>query len=116
MTQLPHDLRRTAATLAGDLGFDDPWIAKCLDHAVSKKGDVIVPTVTGKIYNHSKRMKGKARGVGWRSRGVEADHKGPAKARPPGVVGPNVMTMVKQAVAGENARDVDWKLRRMTNK
>jgi integrase len=28
----PHDLRRTAATLAGDLGFDDAWIAKCLDH------------------------------------------------------------------------------------
>ena len=55
----PHDLRRTAATLAGDLGFDDAWIAKCLDHAVSKKGDAIVPTVTGKVYNHSKRMKQK---------------------------------------------------------
>ena len=59
MPHPPHDLRRTAATLAGDLGFDDAWIAKCLDHAVSKKGDVIVPTVTGKIYNHSKRMKEK---------------------------------------------------------
>ncbi|WP_038959967.1 hypothetical protein [Bradyrhizobium japonicum] len=34
-------------------------IAKCLDHAVSKKGEVIVPTVTGKVYNHSKRMKEK---------------------------------------------------------
>ena len=55
----PHDLRRTAATLAGDLGFDDAWIAKCLDHAVTKKGDAIVPTVTGKVYNHSKRMKEK---------------------------------------------------------
>jgi len=55
----PHDLRRTAATLAGDLGFDDPWIATCLDHAVTKKGDVIVPSVTGKVYNHSKRMKEK---------------------------------------------------------
>ncbi|OKO71882.1 tyrosine-type recombinase/integrase [Bradyrhizobium sp. AS23.2] len=55
----PHDLRRTAATLAGDLGFDDAWIAKCLDHAASKKGEVIVPTVTGKVYNHSKRMKEK---------------------------------------------------------
>ncbi|UGY16734.1 tyrosine-type recombinase/integrase [Bradyrhizobium septentrionale] len=53
----PHDLRRTAATLAGDLGFDDAWIAKCLDHAASKKGDVIVPSVTGKVYNHSTRMK-----------------------------------------------------------
>jgi integrase len=55
----PHDLRRTAATLAGDLGFDDAWIAKCLDHAASKKQDEIVPTVTGKVYNHSKRMKEK---------------------------------------------------------
>jgi integrase len=42
----PHDLRRTAATLAGDLGFDDAWIAKCLDHAASKKQEQTVPTVT----------------------------------------------------------------------
>ena len=55
----PHDLRRTAATLAGDLGFDDAWIAKCLDHAGSKKQEQIVPSVTGKVYNHSKRMKEK---------------------------------------------------------
>jgi integrase len=60
----PHDLRRTAATLAGDLGFDDAWfddawIAKCLDHAASKKTEQIVPTVTAKVYNHSKRMKEK---------------------------------------------------------
>ncbi|WP_258762208.1 site-specific integrase [Bradyrhizobium arachidis] len=55
----PHDLRRTAATLAGDLGFDDALIAKCLDHASSKKTEVVVPTVTGKVYNHSKRMKEK---------------------------------------------------------
>lgn len=55
----PHDLRRTAATLAGDLGFYDAWIAKCLDHATSRKAEVIVPTVTGKVYNHSKRMKEK---------------------------------------------------------
>jgi integrase len=55
----PHDLRRTAATLAGDLGFDDAWIAKCLDHTASKKQEQIVPSVTGKVYNHSKRMKEK---------------------------------------------------------
>ena len=55
----PHDLRRTAATLAGDLGCDDAWIAKCLDHAASKKQEQIVPSVTGKVYNHSKRMKEK---------------------------------------------------------
>nr|WP_246755869.1 site-specific integrase [Bradyrhizobium sp. CCBAU 53338] len=53
----PHDLRRTAATLAGDLGFDDALIAKCLDHSPSKKSEIVVPTVTGKVYNHSKRMK-----------------------------------------------------------
>jgi integrase len=55
----PHDLRRTAATLAGDLGCDEAAIAKCLDHAVSRKGDAIVPTVTGKVYNHSPRMQEK---------------------------------------------------------
>jgi integrase len=55
----PHDLRRTAATLAGDLGFDDAWIAKCLDHAASRKQEQVVPSVTGKVYNHSKRMKEK---------------------------------------------------------
>nr|WP_245288334.1 site-specific integrase [Bradyrhizobium sp. Ec3.3] len=55
----PHDLRRTSATLAGDLGFDDAWIAKCLDHAASNKGEQVVPSVTGKVYNHSKRMKEK---------------------------------------------------------
>ena len=53
----PHDLRRTAATLAGDLGFYDPWIAKCLDHTASKKSEQILPSVTGKVYNHAKRMK-----------------------------------------------------------
>jgi integrase len=55
----PHDLRRTAATLAGDLGFDDAWIAKCLDHAASRKQEHIVPSVTGEVYNHSRRMKEK---------------------------------------------------------
>lgn len=28
----PHDLRRTAATVAGELGFSEAAIAKCLDH------------------------------------------------------------------------------------
>ena len=39
--------------------FDDAWMAKCLDHAASKKPEQIVPSVTGKVYNHSKRMKEK---------------------------------------------------------
>jgi integrase len=55
----PHDLRRTAATLAGDLGIDDAVIAKCLDHQTSRSREEKVPTVTGKVYNHSKRMKQK---------------------------------------------------------
>ena len=72
----PHDLRRTAATLAGDLGFDDAWIAKCLDHAASKKtASKIVPSVTGKVYNHSKRMKREARGAGRRRSRAAADHR-----------------------------------------
>ena len=55
----PHDIRRTAAALDGDLGSDDAWIAKCLEQAASKKQEQIVPTVTGQVYNHSKRMKEK---------------------------------------------------------
>jgi integrase len=51
----PHDLRRTSATLAGELGFSDAAIAKCLDHAVTKDGGEKVNRVTG-IYNQSKRM------------------------------------------------------------
>jgi hypothetical protein len=41
------------------LGLDDAWSAKCLDHAASKKQEQMVPSVTGKVYNHSKRMKEK---------------------------------------------------------
>ena len=56
----PHDLRRTAATLAGDLGFSDAWIAKCLDHAIAKdENGGRVPSVTGRVYNHSKRLQQK---------------------------------------------------------
>jgi hypothetical protein len=57
--------------LTGDLGFDDAWIAKCLDHAASKKQEQTVPTVTGKVYNHSKRMKEKRAVLD----GVAADHR-----------------------------------------
>jgi integrase len=54
----PHDLRRTAATLAGELGFSDAVIAKCLDHAVVKDDGEKISRVTG-IYNQSKREKQK---------------------------------------------------------
>lgn len=53
----PHDLRRTAATLAGDLGFSDAIIGKCLDHSNGESEDA-APTVTG-IYVRSKRDKEK---------------------------------------------------------
>jgi integrase len=51
----PHDLRRTAATLAGELGFSEAAIAKCLDHAVTKDDGEKINRVTG-IYSQSKRM------------------------------------------------------------
>lgn len=54
----PHDLRRTAATLAGELGYSDAAIAKCLDHAVTKDDGEKVNRVTG-VYNQSKRMQQK---------------------------------------------------------
>ena len=53
----PHDLRRTAATLAADLGFSDAQIAKCLDHSKERGEDVVeAPTVTGRVYVQSKRL------------------------------------------------------------
>jgi integrase len=53
----PHDLRRTAATLAGDLGFTDAQIAKCLDHSKDRGEDQVeAPTVTGRVYVQSKRL------------------------------------------------------------
>ncbi|WP_028167660.1 tyrosine-type recombinase/integrase [Bradyrhizobium elkanii] len=54
----PHDLRRTAATLAGELGYSEAAIAKCLDHAVIKDDGEKINRVTG-IYNQSKRMQQK---------------------------------------------------------
>ncbi|WP_246738557.1 tyrosine-type recombinase/integrase [Bradyrhizobium sp. CCBAU 051011] len=54
----PHDLRRTAATLAGELGYSDAAIAKCLDHAVTRDDGEKVNRVTG-IYNQSKRAQQK---------------------------------------------------------
>lgn len=53
----PHDLRRTAATLAGDLGIPDAEIAKCLDHKKDRGEDAVeTPSVTGRVYVQSKRL------------------------------------------------------------
>ena len=43
----------------GESGKARPMRRGCLDHAASKKQEQIVPSVTGKVYNHSKRMKEK---------------------------------------------------------
>jgi integrase len=80
----PHDLRRTAATLAGDLGFSDAWIAKCLDHQIVKdESGGRVPSVTGRVYNHSKRLQQKRavlNGVAAELRRIVGD---PAPAKEP---------------------------------
>jgi hypothetical protein len=55
----PHDLRRTAATLAGELGFSEAAIARCLDHAVTKDDGEKINRVTTTVYNQSKRMQQK---------------------------------------------------------
>lgn len=44
-----HDLRRTAATTLGDLGFEDFIIGHVLDHAGASRG-----TITGRVYNRAK--------------------------------------------------------------
>lgn len=54
----PHDLRRTAATLAGSLDFSDSSIAACLDHQA--KGPDAASAVT-LIYNRDPKTKQKAR-------------------------------------------------------
>lgn len=53
----PHDLRRTCATLAGELGFSKAQIALCLDHRI-EHGDDAAPTVTD-VYELSERVKEK---------------------------------------------------------
>jgi len=45
----PHWQAISALTLRG--------FPKCPDHATTRKGEQIAPTVTGRVYNHSKRMK-----------------------------------------------------------
>jgi integrase len=51
----PHDLRRTAATIAGRW-FSDAEIAPCLDHQPTKDANgKPLSAVTGKHYNHQQR-------------------------------------------------------------
>jgi len=55
----PHDLRRTAATLAGDEEFSDADIARCLDHQKAGGEGAVAPSVTGRVYVRSKRIEEK---------------------------------------------------------
>ena len=47
-----HDLRRTAATMCGELGLSEADISLCLDHQASKdENGKPLPAVTRKVYN-----------------------------------------------------------------
>jgi Phage integrase family len=100
----PHDLRRTAATLAGELGYSDAAIAKCLDHAVTKDDGEKVNRVTG-IYNQSKRMQQKRAvldGIAAELRRIVGE---PAmKVRRPGQVAARSLINGKSAQSARSAR------------
>jgi integrase len=50
----PHDLRRTAATMCGELGLSEGSIALCLDHQANKdENGKPLPAVTRKVYNRA---------------------------------------------------------------
>ncbi|KJC40295.1 integrase [Bradyrhizobium sp. LTSP885] len=53
----PHDLRRTAATMCGELGLSEGSIALCLDHQANKdENGKPLPAVTRKVYNRATRI------------------------------------------------------------
>jgi integrase len=54
----PHDLRRTAATMCGELGLPDAGISLCLDHQASKdENGKPLPSVTRKVYYLATRIR-----------------------------------------------------------
>jgi integrase len=54
----PHDLRRTAATMRGELGLSEAGISLCLDHQASKdENGKPLPAVTRKVYNLATRIR-----------------------------------------------------------
>jgi integrase len=61
----PHDLRRTAATMCGELGLSESAISLCLDHQANKDDDgKLLPAITRKVYNRATRIQvAKKRGV-----------------------------------------------------
>jgi integrase len=52
----PHDLRRTAATMCGELGLSEAGISLCLDHQSNKdENGKPLPAITRKVYNLATR-------------------------------------------------------------
>jgi integrase len=49
----PHDLRRTAATVARSIGLPLSKVSMCLDHAVKREDGVVIPAVTRRHYVHA---------------------------------------------------------------
>jgi integrase len=48
----PHDLRRTAAMMCGNLGLSESAISRCLDHQATKGDDgQPLPAINSKVYN-----------------------------------------------------------------
>jgi integrase len=48
----PHDLRRTAATMCGELGLSEAGISLCLDHQANKdENGKPLPAITNRVYN-----------------------------------------------------------------
>jgi integrase len=53
----PHDLRRTAATMCGELGLSEAAISLCLDHQANRdENGKSLPAVTRKVYNRAQRI------------------------------------------------------------
>jgi integrase len=53
----PHDLRRTAATMCGELGLSEAGISLCLDHQANKdENGKPLPAVTRRVYNRATRI------------------------------------------------------------
>jgi integrase len=54
----PHDLRRTAATMCGELGLSEAGIALCLDHQTNKdENGKPLPSITRRVYNLATRAR-----------------------------------------------------------
>jgi integrase len=50
----PHDLRRTAATMCGELRLSEAGISLCLDHQANKdENGKPLPAITRKVYNRA---------------------------------------------------------------